>query len=106
MGCTNCYDLCDLNTYSDSLGTVDLAEGEAIELIIEHIGSGRVQTQLGETGPDGEVSIDLTDEFIQDGESYRVQVTEFGYTSEALPITPDSNEAAYGCVSFTYQMIC
>jgi hypothetical protein len=108
MTCTNCYDLCSLDPYNNLLGTVDLPEDTFVELIIEHIGTGRMEIQEAEVGAGGEVRIDLTDEFIQDGQSYRVRIAEvlYGDMGENLDITPPGNTATYGCVSFEFKNIC
>ena len=103
MNCKNCFDLCE-RTFDDLLGTVDLPEDEPIELIIEHIGSGRIEVQQSTVGAGGEVEIDLLDPFIQDGESYRVQVVT-GYSSDPVMIVPEGS-VEYSCVTFTYAIVC
>lgn len=107
MSCNLCYDLCEIikGNPLQIIGSVDNLSTQLIAFIT-NLGSGRVEAQDITTTGAGVVRLDLTDDFFESGQSYRVQLSLLEYGSDFISITPTGILTEYQCVMFTIRAIC
>ncbi len=99
MTCTNCYDLCIQHGPVIDLGAIDVEEATEVVLGLENIGSGYTQIVHAESDGDGDITLDLMDVEIDDGQYYRVYVDDYD-------ITPPGKTTSYICVQFQFKQRC
>ncbi len=107
MACLLCYDLCEIikGNPAQRIGAVD-APNENVTVFITNLGSGRVDVQAVEADGSGNVDIDMTEPYFENGQTYRIQVMLNVYGLDFLPITPDDSIIEYPCVMFTIKTVC
>jgi hypothetical protein len=99
MPCTNCYDLCIQHGPVIDLGSIDVETETEVTLGVENIGSGYTQIVATDTDDEGNVTLDLMDVDIDDGQYYRVYVDDFD-------IVPPGKTTAQTCVQFQFKQRC
>jgi|GEM_PF-4744979 len=107
MGCNLCYDLCEIYKGNplQIIGSVDDLNAQVIAFIT-NLGSGRTDAQDITTTADGTVRLDLTEDYLEAGQTYRVQLSLLEYGSDYLPITPPDSLTEYTCIMFTIRALC
>jgi len=107
MSCNLCYDLCEIYKGSPAqrIGSVDSLSSPVI-VFITNLGSGRTEAQDLETDGSGNVDVDFTVDYLEPGQTYRIQIALLEYGSDFLPITPPDDSTEYPCVMFTIRGLC
>jgi hypothetical protein len=107
MSCNQCYDLCTIfkGSPAQRVGAVsDL--NESIIVWITNLGSGRIEVQAVTTDGSGNVDLDFTEDYLESGQTYRIQATLVSYGSDLLDFTPPGQTATYQCLTFSIQASC
>lgn len=108
MSCAHCYDLSDVvvNDPSFRIGSITNTN-TAVVVYIENVGTGRIEVQAVTTDGSGNVDVDLTETYLDVGQSYQVYVSEEYYGQAYKSITPPSGgTVTYTCMTFTAKKAC
>jgi len=74
-------------------------------VVITNVGSGRAEVQDVLTDGAGNVDLDFTAGYLENGQSYMIQIFSSNDISP-LDITPPTGSEAYSCLTFTINNIC
>lgn len=107
MSCMSCFNLCQIfkGNPAQRVGVVSELSADVF-VFITNVGSGRTEVQDVLTDGAGNVDLDFTAEYLENGQSYMIQISPNVYASNLLDITPPTGSEAYSCLTFTISNIC
>jgi len=113
MSCSSCYDLCTVRTTGQGSGPDSFTVGSitdtntAVLVLIQNIGTDRIYVQEVTTDGSGNVVINLRQDYLDSGQSYKVRVSGQYYGQAYKNITPPSGgSTTYSCVLLTVEHNC
>jgi len=107
MSCNQCYDLCQIFKGSPAQRVGAVSElNEDIVVWITNVGSGRIEAQDVTTDGSGNVDLDFTQDYLEPGQTYKIQASVLSYGSDLLDFTPPGQTSTYGCLTFTILASC